>query len=452
MLSNPELLQKYDVPVPRYTSYPTVPYWNESAFSLQGWESRLKEIELGNKRGVSLALYIHLPFCENLCTFCGCNKRITKNHEVELPYLQAVLKEWAMYRQLLPGEVVLEELHLGGGTPTFFAADHLKAFLEEIFSTVSLHPEAQMSLEGHPNHTHAEHLEALATLGFKRISFGVQDYDPKVQQAIHRIQSYEQVAKVTQEARALGFEFISHDLVFGLPFQTAEAIRDSIQKTIALKPDRISFYSYAHVPWVKGTGQRGFSEENLPRGAKKRALYELGKRMLEEAGYHEIGFDHFALEGDELFKARKEGTLHRNFMGYTTSRSSNLIGLGVSAISDIGSAYAQNEKTIEGYYKTLDSSHLPVFRGHLMTEQDMLLKKHILDLMCRFETSVPSHVLTEEVKSRLDALAQDGLLQWEGNTLKVSEQGIPFIRNICLAFDERFWANRPEMVLFSAGV
>lgn len=452
MLSKKELLEKYNVPVPRYTSYPTVPFWDEDGFRASGWEERLQAIGRVGKRGVNLALYIHLPFCESLCTFCGCNKRITKNHGVEQPYLEALRQEWTLYQALLPEVVVLEEVHLGGGTPTFFAAEGLRAFLEDIFSTVKLHPQAQMSLEGHPNHTDTSHLKALASLGFKRISFGVQDYDPVVQKAIHRMQSYEQVAKVTAQARGAGFEFISHDLVFGLPFQTPDAVKDSIEKTIALKPDRISFYSYAHVPWVKGTGQRGFSEEHLPLGEQKRTLYELGKAMLEEAGYHEIGFDHFALETDELFKARQEGSLHRNFMGYTTTRSEHLIGLGVSAIGDIGTAYAQNEKTLEGYYAALHQGRLPVFRGHLMSERDTLLKKLILDLMCRFSATIPPTVLSHEVISRLAALSDDGLVRMQDDILQVTEAGVPFIRNICLALDERFWAKQPEKVLFSVGV
>jgi len=452
MNGNKQLLEKYNVPVPRYTSYPTVPFWEEEAFSTEAWQNLVCQIQPNPKRGVEVALYIHLPFCESLCTFCGCNKRITKNHQVEEPYLQAVLQEWERYKKLLPGTLVLKELHLGGGTPTFFSAAHLKALMEGIFSGVHIAPDVAMSLEGHPNHTHPEHMDVLKDLGFSRISFGVQDYDPRVQQAINRIQSYDRVAEVTRYARDKGFAFISHDLVFGLPFQTKDSIRESIHKTIALKPERISFYSYAHVPWVKGTGQRGFSEEHLPSGAEKRALYELGKSMLEAAGYHEIGFDHFALESDELFKARQEGTLHRNFMGYTTSHAPYLIGLGVSAISDIGTAYAQNEKTLESYYARLQEGSLPVFRGHLMRAADRQIKALILDLMCRFRTTLPSDWDMETLESRLAEPLADDLVKIEGFELQVREKGIPFIRNICLALDERYWAKEPNTVLFSAGV
>ncbi|WP_245645676.1 coproporphyrinogen-III oxidase family protein [Niabella ginsenosidivorans] len=225
-----------------------------------------------------ISVYIHLPFCESLCTFCACHKRITKRHDVELPYIQAVLKEWELYRRLLAELPVIRELHLGGGTPTFFSPQHLQLLLEDIFATARVVPDAESSFEGHPNSTTQEHLEVLYNLGFRRVSFGLQDYDPKVQKAIHRLQPFERVAAATDQARSAGYKSVSHDLVFGLPFQTWESMQQTIAQTIQLKPDRIAFYSYAHVPWIKGVGQRGVKDEDLPAPALKRQLYEEGKK------------------------------------------------------------------------------------------------------------------------------------------------------------------------------
>jgi oxygen-independent coproporphyrinogen III oxidase len=329
-----QLIRKYNIPGPRYTSYPTVPYWDSNSFSIELWQqSLIKSFEESNdKSGISL--YIHLPFCESLCTFCACHKRITKQHSVERPYIEAVLKEWKMYVDLLVKKPVISELHLGGGTPTFFSPANLQFLLEEIFSKAVIGNNHEFSFEGHPNNTTTEHLNVLKKFGFTRVSFGVQDYDPKVQKAIHRIQPFENVQKVTVAARKAGYKSISHDLIFGLPFQTWDSMRETIEKTKSLMPDRIAFYSYAHVPWIKGTGQRGFDESNLPSPELKRALYENGKEFLSEMGYVEIGMDHFALPMDSLYKSMQQKTIHRNFMGYSSSSTQLMIGLGMSAISD----------------------------------------------------------------------------------------------------------------------
>ncbi len=446
------LFEKYNIPVPRYTSYPTVPFWDNSTYSSQGWSKHISTLDEGILSEKGISLYIHLPFCESLCTFCGCNKRITKNHQVEGGYIDSVLKEWALYLALFQHKPLIKEIHLGGGTPTFFSAENLSKLISKILANARIDSDLQMSLEGHPNHTSEEHLNTLYNLGFRRISYGVQDYDPIVQKAIHRIQSFEQVQKVTKMARKIGFNSISHDLVFGLPFQNIHSIEDSIAKTVALAPDRISFYSYAHVPWIKGTGQRGYSEENLPKNTEKRALYERGKALLEAAGYLEVGFDHFALPKDGLFKAMENKSLHRNFMGYTTIASQTLIGLGVSAISDGSGAFSQNVKVVEEYESLLSKGILPVERGHFLTEEDKIIQQQIMNLMCRFETSIEKHPQMTEVISRLQAVLEDNLAVLEGTTLKVTPEGIPFVRNICLGLDAQYWDKVPKYQVFSSAV
>ena len=328
---NSSLISKYNVPGPRYTSYPTVPYWDNDAFSLKAWKQSVKQ-SYQESRQEGISLYLHLPFCESMCTFCGCTKRITRNHSVEIPYIRSLIKEWQMYVDLLGEKPMVKELHIGGGTPTFFSAENLQLLLEGIFRRTKKPMNAELSFEGHPNNTTKEHLETLAAMGFTRVSYGVQDYNESVQRAIHRIQPFENVKFVTEAARASGFDSIGHDIIFGLPFQTREHIIQTIEKTKELRPDRIAFYSYAHVPWMKGNGQRGYKDADLPSAEEKRAQYETGKRLLLDAGYIEIGMDHFALPEEALNLAMNDDTLHRNFMGYTASHTQLMIGLGGSAM------------------------------------------------------------------------------------------------------------------------
>ena len=430
------LVDKYNVAGPRYTSYPTVPYWDKSTFSLEQWKASLKQSFIENK-SEGLSLYIHLPFCESLCTFCGCNKRITKQHGVEIPYIEAVLAEWKLYVELLGETPIIKELHLGGGTPTFFSPEHLKYLIKGILSKATVAEDYEFSFEGHPNNTTAWHLVTLYNLGFRRVSFGVQDYSPRVQKAINRIQHFDNVKYVTNIARKVGYTSVGHDIIFGLPFQTLEDVSDTISKTEELKPDRIAFYSYAHVPWIKGNGQRGFKDDDLPNASLKREQYKLGKTLLENYGYHEIGMDHFALPTDELYKATQMGQLHRNFMGYTSSKTDIMIGLGVSAIGDSWYGFAQNVKTIEAYYRIIANNTIPVFRGHILNEEDIIIRTHILNLMCRFETSwEEDHMKFDELVdsiTKLKDLEVDGLLYFQNNGLVVTEKGRPFIRNICMA-------------------
>ena len=447
------LVQKYNVPGPRYTSYPTVPYWDNTTFSLELWKQSLKKSFDESNQSEGISLYIHLPFCESLCTFCGCHKRVTKRHEVEQPYIQAVLKEWDLYCELLVEKPVIKEIHLGGGTPTFFSVEHIQQLIQGILDKSEIADAHEFSFEGHPNNTTKEHLQALYNLGFRRVSYGVQDYNENVQKAIHRIQPFENVERVTQWAREIGYESISHDLVFGLPFQNLEDVLNTIEQTNKLTPDRLAFYSYAHVPWIKGNGQRGFKDADVPKDDLKRQCYEEGKKKLLENGYHEIGMDHFALEKDGMYQSFQEGTLHRNFMGYTASKTQLMIGLGVSSIADSWYSFAQNEKVLEDYYARLENNEIPVFRGHVLSHEDLIIRKHILNMMCTFKTSWADSSLyfteVNEAISQLDEMQNDGLLEIHENGLSITEKGKPFVRNICMAFDLRMKRRVPNTQIFS---
>lgn len=449
------LVKKYNIPGPRYTSYPTVPFWKTETFNVEQWRS---DVQKRTAADPHLSLYIHLPFCEKLCTFCGCHKRITIRHEVEDPYISYLHKEWMLYMDLIPGDLTISELHLGGGTPTFFSSHNLALMLEGLIDNPGIHlpKNPRYSFEGHPNNTTKEHLETLYRYGFRRVSFGVQDYNEKIQKAINRIQPYERVEKVTNQARDVGYTSVGHDLIFGLPFQTMQDILVNMEHTARLMPDRIAFYSYAHVPWVKGTGQRGFDESDLPSPDDKREMYMRGKELLRDLGYKEIGFDHFALAEDSLSIANQQGSLHRNFMGYTEVNSTNMLGLGVSAISDIWSSFAQNEKKVEHYYKRLDENHPTVIKGHHLSKEDQVIRQHLLNITCRMKTSWVDDAMKfdalPEVVDRLSELTVDGLIKIDDQKLEVTEIGRPYIRNICMAFDLHLHAHRPEQRIFSMTV
>lgn len=467
------LIDKYNIPGPRYTSYPTVPYWENENFTSEKWQNTVIRAFNESNADEGISIYIHLPFCENLCTFCACHKRITKQHSVETPYLESVLKEWNLYLDLFSQSAIsnqqsaeqkaecgkqkakLKELHLGGGTPTFFSAENLRILLEGIFATVEIAENPEFSFEGHPNNTTKEHLQTLYDLGFRRCSFGVQDYDLKVQKAINRIQPFENVKNVTEWAREIGYRSVSHDLVFGLPHQSWEAMELTIRKTLELKPDRLAFYSYAHVPWIKGVGQRGFDENDLPSGEEKRKLYENGKKLLQDLGYIEVGMDHFSLESDDLYQSLIQKKLHRNFMGYTSSNTQLMVGLGMSAISDSWYGFAQNEKTVEDYQKRVEEGKIPVFRGHILNDEDLIIRRHILNLMCQLETTFTDKNTFAELPEALEKLKEmqeDGLVELGDNFVKITEKGRVFTRNVAMAFDLRMMRKMPETRLFSMTV
>jgi oxygen-independent coproporphyrinogen-3 oxidase len=451
-----DLLFKYNTPGPRYTSYPTVPYWQKTPPTEEKWKELVQDAFTVSNHEEGISLYVHLPFCESLCTYCGCNTRITINHAVETKYINTVLKEWEMYFAVFKGNIpAIREIHFGGGTPTFFSPENLKKLVDGLLKNTTVHPKAQFGFEAHPGNTTDEHLQVLFDLGFRRVSIGVQDFNPVVLAIINRHQTYEQVKHLTNKAREIGYTSVNYDIVYGLPQQKTCYMMETMFKVIQLKPDRIAFYSYAHVPWIK-PGQRNFTEKDLPDADKKMAIYETGRNALELAGYQDIGMDHFALTTDTLYKAQKEQRLHRSFMGYTDTRTQLLIGLGASSISDTWNGYVQNEKKVEDYYKRIDAGELPIARGHELTEEDLILRKHILRLMTGFETSwsagKDSCAEVYQALERLSEMEFDELIEIEPYRLRVTEKGKAFVRNVCMAFDARLWASLPQTALFSQTV
>jgi oxygen-independent coproporphyrinogen-3 oxidase len=447
------LIRKYNQAVPRYTSYPPVPMWSEK-IDIDQWKAAFQQTFSAQNHQDGLSLYIHLPFCESLCTYCGCNKKITTNHSVEEDYISAIQNEWLFYRKLMKQTPVIREIHLGGGTPTFFSPLNLKRLLNIISKGSIIHPSHEFSIEGHPNNTTAEHLKVLAGFGFKRISYGVQDNDPEVQRIINRIQPLENVKRATELARENGFRSVNFDLIYGLPRQTFESITRTINEVIELRPDRIALYSYAHVPWT-ARSQRLFDESDLPEAEEKMRLYIRCKELLLSNGYVDIGMDHFALTTDDLYKALKTGKLHRNFMGYTMLRSGLLLGLGVSAISDVGNCFAQNAKTLHDYYATINSGRLAIKKGYVLTEQDISVRKYILDISCKGQTTLDAEdirMLSTNCFPKLKALERDGLIEWTGNSIKLTAQGRYFIRNVCSAFDHYLNTNTGTENKFSKAV
>jgi oxygen-independent coproporphyrinogen-3 oxidase len=450
---NSLLIRKYNQPLPRYTSYPTVPFWDEQ-LDVVHWQENFKARFSEENHVNGISLYIHLPFCESLCTYCGCNKKITTNHRVEDDYLAAIEKEWTIYRKLMKQTPVIRELHLGGGTPTFFSPKNLQRLLNIVFKNSIIHPKSEFSIEGHPNNTTLQHLHVLYSLGFRRISYGVQDNDPQVQKVINRIQPFENVKAATENARTVGFNSVNFDLIYGLPLQTLESIERTINKVIELRPDRIAFYSYAHVPWTS-KAQRLFDETDLPSAEEKILLYLKGKELLLKNGYADIGMDHFALPTDDLYKAWQSGKLHRNFMGYTTQQTGLLLGLGVSSISDTGTAFAQNKKTIHDYYEAVNHGKLAVQKGYFLNARDTSFRKYILDITCKGKTFFREEdlpVLREHSFPKLAEFEKDGLLEWNESSLKLTAQGHYFIRNICSAFDLYLGQANPQRQIFSKAI
>ena len=430
-------IKKYNVPIPRYTSYPTVPFWDINEFSIEGYEQSLQTTFWASSKEISL--YIHLPFCENLCTYCACNTRITKNHAVEDLYINHLLMEWDLYLKRLPDVPIIRELHLGGGTPTFFSAKNLERLIKGIQKKAIVSENASMSFEGHPSNTTSDHLRVLNNLGFDRLSLGIQDFDLGVQKLINRMQTFDQVKHITEEARSIGYTSINYDMVYGLPGQNLATLAETLEKVKLLSPDRIAFYSYAHVPSMK-PAQKSY-ENQLPSAEEKFQFIQLGKQKFRELGYKEIGFDHFVKPEDELMTALANGELHRNFMGYTPFSSRLLIGLGVSAISDSWTSFAQNVKTVEAYYEMLKEARLPIIKGHILTREDLFLRKQILNLMCNFRTTWTDSEFDEYGISTnsglLEQLADEGFINLIDNGIEVLPEGKELLRIICSTLDAR---------------
>lgn len=448
-----DLFEKYNRAVPRYTSYPAVPHWQAVPPTEKEW---IASISRRLRKSPDVSLYIHLPFCEDLCTYCGCNKRITKSHRVEIPYVDAVLAEWKMYERSMLIRPLLKELHLGGGTPTFFTPSELKRLVQGILRRVDLAADAALSFEAHPNSTTIEHLEVLAELGFNRLSIGVQDFNPKIMQLINRKQTEEDIRRTVVNAQAVGYQSINFDIIYGLPQQTAEDVAYSIDRIAEFQPERIAFYGYAHVPW-KHAGQRAYSENDLPQGKAKWQLYETGKKGLEKLGYLDIGLDHFALPCDDLYVASMEQRLHRNFMGYTTNASKLNIGLGCSAIGDSWEMYVQNEKKVEDYqHIVLNEKRLPLVKGHALNSDEEKVRRHILNLMCNQITAWPANEQQcESLNSALKEwkkMEKDGLVQCGPNSLSITPLGKPFLRNVCVPLDNHMRQIKADQPLFSKAV
>lgn len=444
-----DLLKKYDVPAPRYTSYPTVPYWTDSPTTEQ-WIEALNQ-GFASEESVPWSIYIHTPFCESLCTFCGCNTSITKNHDKETPYVSHLLKEFELYCEKVPGflDNPLREIHIGGGSPTFFSAENMTKMIAPIVERAkTIKGDFEGSIEIDPRRAKPEQLKALYQLGFRRISLGVQDFNPETQRLVNRIQPYELTKSVNDMARELGYTSINFDLIYGLPLQTPESVRIMAEKTLELKPDRIALYSFAKVPWIK-PAQRLFKDEDLPIGAEKRHLYEVAREVLIEGGYVEIGMDHFALKNDGLAKAQERKELHRNFMGYTDKRTRILLGLGVSSISEAPTCFHQNEKVLPVYERKLDGGEIPTLRGHLLSEEDCIQREQILEFMTKAKVKIHDQNQEQDLKSFLAPLIEDKIVQLGQGYLEMTEPGMPFLRNACMALDLRLRRQKPNAKVFS---
>lgn len=442
-----DLFAKYDVPAPRYTSYPTVPFWSDSPNPEQWLDAITTACD---DEASSWSLYFHLPFCETLCTFCACNTVITRDHGREETYINLLHREWQLYRDQVPElqRRPLRQLELGGGTPTFFSPDNLKRILEPILADIQIDSDQfRASVEVDPRRTTREQLVTLHSLGFNRISLGVQDFDPVVQKLVNREQPLEQTQNITDTARELGYNSVNYDLIYGLPRQTPESFRKTVEQTVQLRPDCIAVYSFARVPWIK-PAQRSYKDEDLPVAGEKRALYEIARNLLADAGYIEIGMDHFSLPDDGLATAQREGTLHRNFMGYTELRTQVLMGLGVSAISETPTCFHQNEKAFPVYERRVLQGEVPTLRGHLLSEEDRRLREQILTFMTRFEVELKPEQ-TEDATNFLDSLVSDGLVQVSERKLILTDSGRPFLRNACMFFDQRLRQREARPKIFS---
>ena len=445
-----ELLRRHDVPGPRYTSYPTADRFVD-AFGpgdlIAALEQRAATPAAASQ---PVSLYVHIPFCEQLCYYCACNKIITKHHERAAPYLALLEREARLYAARLgPGQPV-SQLHLGGGSPTFFSDVELAALMGVLRGLFAIGPDAECSIEVDPRTVDAGRLQALRAMGFNRLSFGVQDFDPAVQQAVHRVQPFGQVETLMTEARRIGFASLNVDLIYGLPRQTPAGFARTLQQVAGLRPDRIALYGYAHLP-ERFKPQRRLSAADLPEASARVQMLEQALGSFVGAGYEYVGMDHFALPQDALAIARRQGRLHRNFQGYSTQPDCDLVGLGVSAIGRVGATYAQNARTLEEYRDRLDQGRLPVVRGLALTRDDLVRRAVIMALMCQGQVVFESIDVAWLVDFRryfaaelreLQAQADEGLLRIDGQGLQLTPRGWYFVRAIAMVFDRHLQADR----------
>ncbi len=432
------LLEKYNKPGPRYTSYPTAPLWKDD-FGPDDFEAYCARADA---RGTPVSLYMHLPFCESLCLFCACNVSIQKDKSVTIPYLAALKREIDHVASMVSPNRQTVQFHWGGGTPTYLSPGQIEDLFEYTRGRFSLATDAEIGVEVDPRVTSGDHLATLRRLGFNRLSMGVQDFEPKVQQAVRRVQPYEMTRDLIVAARGLGFQSISVDLIYGLPYQTALTFSHTIDQVVAISPDRIAMFSYAHVPWLKK--QQGSFADHLPEGAEKFQIFKTGLGKLLEAGYLYIGMDHFARPGDELAAAQQNRTLHRNFQGYTTKAGADLYGMGVSAISSISGAYAQNYREVPRYQTTVEQRGVATMRGYRLSSDDVIRRAVIGRLLCHTvilkqeieqEFSIPFDTYFETELARLTEPASDGLVILGPDEIRVTPLGRIFIRNVAMVFD-----------------
>ena len=451
-----ELLQRYDRPGPRYTSYPTAVEFHEG-FTEADYRKHLQELDAGQQ----ISLYIHLPFCEHRCTFCGCNVVITHMRDVAARYLEYLEREIELVCSYLPDHPPVIQYHWGGGTPTYFAPDQVRSLYAIIDRHFDIRPEAEVAIEVDPRVTTREHIDALAELGFNRLSMGVQDFTPEVQEAIGRNQDEETTRALYEYSREKGFDSINIDLIYGLPLQNTESFGRNLESILSLRPDRVALYSYAHVPWIKGH-QKRIDTGQLPKGMEKLELFAQAIRAFSSSGYHSIGMDHFALPDDELSLALDERRLHRNFMGYTVHRAPTMIGMGITAIGDVDGAYVQSCKKLSTYYNSLEAGEMPVEKGYELSSDDRIRRHVITELMCN------SFLRTAEVEERfaidfadyfaleLEELesgpAADGLLELRPGELEATPLGQLFIRNISMIFDRYLREKKRDKPTFSRTV
>jgi oxygen-independent coproporphyrinogen-3 oxidase len=446
----PELLRRHDVAGPRYTSYPTADRFVE-AFGPDDYERALQQRRSGAAAMVlPLSLYVHVPFCESLCYYCACNKIITKHHGRATEYLRYLSREVDLHTAQLGTGQVVSQLHLGGGTPTFLSDAELRELMAMLKRSFTLAPGGEYSIEVDPRTIDAGRLDTLAELGFNRLSFGVQDFDPAVQKAVHRVQPAEQVFALVQAARERGFESVNVDLIYGLPQQTPESFARTLQQVGELRPDRIALYAYAHLP-ERFKPQRRIATVELPGAAAKVSMLADAMARFMGAGYIYVGMDHFALPNDALAVAQRQGRLHRNFQGYSTQPDCDLIGLGVSSIGRIGATYSQNAKTLEEYYDAIDHGHFAVVRGLALSRDDLVRRAVIMALMCQGELLYESINLAYLIDFRsyfapeieaLQELHAQGLVTLDATGIQVTPTGWFFVRAVAMVFDRYLQADR----------
>ncbi|HEX5041677.1 MAG TPA: oxygen-independent coproporphyrinogen III oxidase [Candidatus Polarisedimenticolaceae bacterium] len=452
-----ELLRRYDRPGPRYTSYPTAVEFNEG-YDEAEYRRRLA---LANREADKpLSLYVHLPFCSQRCTFCGCNVVISRKHDISANYLDYLHREIDLLAEQLPERRRVSQYHWGGGTPTYQTVAEMRALHGKLTSHFQLEPDAEVALEVDPRVTTREQMEALREMGFNRLSMGVQDFTPDVQAAVNRNQSEEQTRVLYEMARAMGFHSVNMDLIYGLPRQTPESFARAIDTLLGMRPDRVAVYSFALVPWIKAQ-QKYIDPRELPAPETKLRLFCIAREKFLTAGYVAIGMDHFALPEDELARAIENRTLHRNFMGYTVKMGADMVGLGVSAIGDVAGSFAQNVKKLSQYYAALEGGRFPIERGYSLDEDDKLRRDVITRLMCTFHLDIPEIEERHRIHFQryfaqdLAALAAPdgpvahGFLEIHRDRLEVVGDGRLFVRNVCMAFDRYLRAKNLEKPTFS---